>query len=101
MASESELRDKYRASRLENCLECDAAKATKMAKGLAYLSDEDFDRYANHSAEAVAALKSRAGVTVAPTKPTPRPADAEKVRAAVAEFVAGEFFDVGEDEDRR
>jgi hypothetical protein len=102
MASENELRAKYRATKLEASLDCGPAKAAEMAKRVAYLSDDDFDRYAGHSAETLSQLKARAGVTgAAPAKEPPASEDAAvRTRAAVAEFVASEFFGLQEGEAR-
>lgn len=87
--NEKEIREKYRTARLENTLECGAAKAASMASRLSYLGDEQFEEYADQAARTVADLKARAGVPgVAPTE---READIEKVRASVSEYMDSVF----------
>src|SRR4051812_43801715 len=100
--SEETLRKKYRVAKLAACLECDGARAAEMARKLSGLDDDRFDEYAAHAADTLAGLKARAGVQgAAPAKEPPASgADSERVRAAVAEFVASEFFELGEDEAR-
>lgn len=107
--NENELRAKYRTTRLELCLEADAAKASEMAKRLSHLTDEQFEQYASQSAKALTDLKAKAGLTGQGSARSGGNTDTDglqKARAAQIDdylsdvFGIDEYFAQAEEEDR-